>query len=93
MSIQICNTNNIELDNQRIELVDTEGRKHGLYVTQSHAGTVVYSALINGGLDCKEYKMPHARYSLTHDAPRSGSAGLSEFEADIRALTQMMEVC
>lgn len=86
MSIKICTNNNIELDNHRIELADADGRKYGLYVTQRREGTVVYSASFAGGIGYKEHKMPHARYSLTHEAPLSGAAGLRQFEADIRDL-------
>ena len=86
MSIQICTNNGIELNNQRVELADEQGQKYGLYVTQRREGTVVYSASFTGGLGYKEHKMPHARYSLTHEAPHSGAAGLRQFEADIRTL-------
>jgi hypothetical protein len=34
----------------------------------------------------KEHPMPHKRYSLVHDAPASGVAGRSQFEADVSAL-------
>lgn len=86
MSIQICTNNNIQLNNQRVELMDAQGRKYGLYVTQRREGTVVYSASFTGGLGYKEHPMPRSRYSLTHEAPLSGAAGLRQFEADIRAL-------
>ena len=86
MSIQIYTNNGIKLNNQRIELADKQGQKHGLYVTQSREGTIVYSASLTGGLGYKEHKMPHARYSLTNEEPHSGAAGLRQFEADIHAL-------
>lgn len=91
MSIQICTNNTIQLDNQRVELVNIEGNKDGLYVTQRRDGTVVYSASFTGGLGYKEYPMPHSRYSLTHPAPLSGAAGLTQFEADIRALIKSLQ--
>ena len=84
MSVQICTNNGINLDHEPIKLAD---RSIGLFVTQRKEGTVVYSAG-HGGSSYKEYTMPHARYSLTHEAPHSGSAGLLQFEADIRALIE-----
>lgn len=82
MSIQICTNNSINLDHEPVKLTD---RSIGLFVTQRQERTVVYSAG-HGGLNYKEYTMPHARYSLAHPSPRSGVAGVDQFEADIRAL-------
>lgn len=92
MSIQICTNNGINLDNQRVELPykDENGYKIGLFVTQRKDGTVVYSAGFMGKT-YKEHPMPHVRYSLTHEAPHSGAAGLTQFEVDIRALLAEMQ--
>jgi len=87
MSITINTDNTIEID----------GQQTGLRVTQRRGGTVVYSTS-HGGHDYKEHPMPHARYSLAHDAPRPlhatpelaakfpPSAGRNQFEADVRTL-------
>lgn len=75
MSISIDTSNRINLD----------GHSTGLAVTQRQDGTVVYTP--EGiGRPYAEHKMPHARYSLAHDAPASGAAGRAQFEMDIRAL-------
>lgn len=57
----------------------------GLAVTQNAIGTVVYTP---EGVSSryKEHKMPHVRYSLSHDKPASGVAGKSQFETDIKEL-------
>lgn len=63
------------------------GCRTNLAVTQNANGTVVYtpeSVLNNRAY--KEHAMPHKRYSLAHDAPASGAAGRSQFEADVSAL-------
>ena len=83
MSIQICTNNGINLDNEPVKLAD---RSIGLFVTQRREGTVVYSAG-HGGLNYREHKMPHARYSLLVEGTAfSGNPGLTQFEADIRSL-------
>lgn len=77
MSITIHTDNSVSLD----------GVATGLKVTQDRRGTIVYtpeSRLMKTAY--KEHQMPHARYSLAHDAPASGAAGRAKFEADIRAL-------
>lgn len=73
--LQVTTSNRVEID----------GQFTGFYVTQKASGTVVYSA-DQGGANYKEHPMPHARYSLAHDAPASGAAGRRQFEADIKAL-------
>ncbi len=77
--------------------IDLDSGPTGLRVTQKREGTVVFSAG-HGGVNYREYKMPNARYSLAHDAPRPQHAtpelaakfpppaGRSQFEADVRAL-------
>ncbi|MGB3290912.1 MAG: hypothetical protein WBA83_16695 [Burkholderiaceae bacterium] len=77
--ITITQSNRIEID----------GKFTGLYVTQKREGTVVYSA-DHGGANYKEHKMPHVRYSTAHDAPASGAAGRSQFEADVRSLLESL---
>lgn len=77
MSMSIDTANRISL----------EGRYVGLMVTQTRAGTVVYTPEDRlSGTAYREHRMPQARYSLAHDAPASGAAGRAQFEADIRAL-------
>lgn len=61
----------------------------GLQVTQTKAGTVVYTPE-RPGQHYSEHKMPQARYSLAHDKPASGAAGRAQFEADIRALLESL---
>lgn len=77
MSITIDSANRISIDNIRT----------GLAVTQASEGTIVYTP------ECIKtkyaiHKMPHVRYSLTHDKPASGVAGRSQFENDIRELLE-----
>jgi len=68
--------------------ISIDGRATGLAVTQLRDGTVVYTP--EGiGRPYAEHKMPYARYSTTHDAPSSGAAGRSQFEADLRALIKL----
>lgn len=79
MSITIDPANRIAIDNNQT----------GLAVTQNASGTVVYTP------ECisthyKEYKMPHVRYSLSHDKPASGAAGKTQFENDIRDLVKKL---
>ena len=65
--------------------ISLDGQQTGLAVTQRASGTVVYTP--EGiGRKYAEHAMPQARYSLAHNAPASGAAGLAQFEADIRAL-------
>jgi len=73
----------IQIDTANYIILD--GRSTKLQLTQRRDGTVIYSAG-HGGKDYREYKMPHARYSTSHDAPASGAAGRAQLEADIRAL-------
>lgn len=64
-----------------------DGSNTGLAVTQTSKGTVVFTPESRLSKQAyKEHAMPHKRYSLAHDAPASGAAGRSQFEADIRAL-------
>lgn len=82
--------------------IDLDGQPTGLRVTQRRDGTVVYSVGA-GGSNYREHKMPHARYSLAHDAPRPlhakpelatkfpPPAGRSQFEADLRALLASLQ--
>lgn len=77
--------------------IDLDGQRTGLRVTQRRDGTVVYSA-DHGGVNYREYKMPHPRYSLVHDNPKPmhatpelaakfpPAAGRAQFEADLRAM-------
>lgn len=75
MSITIDSANRISIDN-----IQT-----GLAVTQDGDGTIVYTP--EGVISrYKEHKMPHTRYSLSHDRPFSGVAGKSQFENDIKKL-------
>ena len=75
--ITIDTTNRIVIDGSRTNLA----------VTQNANSTVVYTpeSVLNKQA-YKEHAMPYGRYSLAHDAPASGAAGRSQFEADIRAL-------
>lgn len=68
----------------------------GLHVTQARAGTIVYTPEGAAG-GYKEHAMPHARYSLAHDAPRPlhatpelaekyKTAGRAQFKTDLLAL-------
>lgn len=75
--VQIDTTNRIIINGQRTALA----------VTQNGNGTVVYTPESRlSGQAYVEHKMPHQRYSLAHDAPSSGVAGRTEFEADVKAL-------
>ena len=75
MSMTIDSANRIAIDH-----IQT-----GLAVTQNAGGTIVYTT--EGVISrYKEHKMPHARYSLSHDRPFSGVAGKSQFENDIKKL-------
>ena len=80
MSITIDSSNSIAIDN-----IQT-----GLAVTQNASGTVVYTP---EGVSSryKEHKMPHVRYSLSHDKPASGAAGRGQFEIDIKELLERIE--
>lgn len=80
MSITIDSANRIAIDN-----IQT-----GLAVTQNASGTVVYTP---EGISSryKVHKMPHARYSLSHEKPASGAAGKSQFEIDIKELLERMD--
>jgi hypothetical protein len=62
-----------------------DGKNTGLRVAQARYGTVVYST---DGTNYLEHLMPHARYSLAHDAPASGAAGRAQFEKDILAMDE-----
>lgn len=81
----------LQIDTSNSILID--GRGTGLKLTQRREGTVIYSTS-HSGADYKEHKMPRMRYSTAHDAPRKPGeaydpekcAGLSELEADVRAL-------
>lgn len=68
----------------------------GLHVTQARSGTIVYTTESAPG-GYKAHTMPHARYSLAHDAPRPlhatpelaekyKTAGRAQFKTDILAL-------
>lgn len=79
MSITIDAANRIAIDH-----IQT-----GLAVIQNATGTVVYTP---EGISSryKEHKMPHARYSLSHDKPASGVAGKEQFEVDIKKLLEQI---
>lgn len=82
--MQIDTSNEIILD----------GARTGLKVAQYTDKTVVYAAAAGrpirnvdvGIQDSHKYVMPQSRYSLAHDEPGSGSAGRTQFEADLRRL-------
>lgn len=83
----------IQLDtSNRLLLSDEYGvlRDTGLGLAQRQAGTVIYTREDQGGY--KEHPMPHARYSTAHERPTkpdgtpTGAAGVSQLEADVRAL-------
>ncbi len=75
MSVTIDSANRISIDNIQTSLA----------VTQNAGGTIVYTP--EGVISrYKEHKMPHTRYSLSHDRPFSGVAGKSQFENDIKKL-------
>jgi hypothetical protein len=58
----------------------------GLVVIQNDDKTQVFKLDTVDGVDTEEaVKMPHPRYSLSHDKPTSGVAGRVQFESDIRA--------
>ena len=83
----------VDTDTGRITI---NGAFSGLHVTQARNGTIVYTPEgVPGGY--KEHAMPHARYSLAHNAPRPLHAtaalaekykttGRAQFETDVRAL-------
>lgn len=73
MSLTIDTTNRILIDNKQT----------GLAVTQNAAGTIVYTPE-SSNVSYKEHKMPHDRYSLSHDKPASGVPGRSQFETDLK---------
>ena len=75
--------------------ISIDGQDTGLGVTQRGSGTVLYrreiSELSARSLGCEpvryeEIPLPHQRYSLNHAAPLSGNPGLTQFEADVRAI-------
>lgn len=63
------------------------GQQTGLAVVQRKSGTVVYTPE-TASTRYAEHKMPHERYSLTHEVPASGAAGKQLFEADVAELLQ-----
>lgn len=71
-----------------------DGRDTGLKLAQRRDGSVVYTPENRlRGQAYKEHKMPHARYSLSHDAPTdprtgllTGAAGRAQLESDLRDL-------
>lgn len=75
-----------------------DGRDTGLKLTQRRDGSVVYTPENRlRGQAYKEHRMPHARYSLGHDAPTdprtglpTGSAGRAQLEIDLRELLTRM---
>ena len=69
--------------------IKLDGQSTGLLVIQKSDRTVVYVPESRiSGVRYKEFKMPSARYSLTHDAPASGVAGRADFERDLKALVE-----
>lgn len=64
---------------QGIVIDDTATR---LAVIQERDGTLVYDRYTG-----QTVVMPHDRYNLTSDRTVQGIAGISQFEADIRALS------
>lgn len=77
--IQIDTANRIRID----------GCDTGLALTQRASGTVVYTPE-GAGTSYREHQMPHARYSMAHDAPASGAAGRAQLESDVRALLERL---
>lgn len=75
MTIQIDHANRLHINNQPT----------GLALSQTRAGTVVYTPA-GVAQKYKEHTMPHARYSVAHDAPSSGAAGRLTLERDVRNL-------
>lgn len=72
--------------------ISISGRSTGLAVTQRRDGTVVYTKESPfTKAKYQEHAMPHARYSLAHDAPASGVAGRAQFEADVLALIESLK--
>lgn len=71
-----------------------DGKVTGLKLTQRREGSVVYTPESRlSGQAYREHKMPHQRYSLSHDAPTdprtglpTGAAGRAQLEADLREL-------
>jgi len=80
MSLQITTDNHIILDGQRIESLAVQQREHGtvLYIRESRELNREY----------REIALPHQRYSLAHEAPKSGNPGLIQFETDLRQAIQ-----
>lgn len=87
MSLTIYTDNSISIDNHPT----------GLKVVQVESGTIVYTPEnILTKTHYKEHKMPHARYTLSHDFPKSSSpnnpsVGRIQFEADILALVARLK--
>ena len=82
--------------------ITINGQFTGLHVTQARNGTIVYTPEgAPGGY--KKHAMPHARYSLAHDAPRPlhatpelaeqyKSAGRAQFKTDLLALLMSLKL-
>ena len=82
--------------------ITINGQFTGLHVTQARNGTIVYTPEGAAG-GYKEHTMPHARYSLAHDAPRPLHAtaelvekyktpGRAQFVKDIFELLPRLEI-
>lgn len=94
MSLQIATDNTIIID----------GQNTALKVTQTGQGTIVYTPESTfSARKYQEHSMPHARYSLAHDNPKTihataelsakfPVAGRAQFETDIRALLAQLSL-
>lgn len=71
--------------------ISISGQSTGLGVKQGPYGTIVYTLeCVFTGAKYKEHAMPHKRYSLAFDAPASGAAGRTQFEADVLELIKTL---
>lgn len=61
-----------------------DGKDTGLGVVQRKEGTEVF-VRETLGTKYRKIVMPHARYSLAHNAPASRVPGRTQFEDDVRA--------
>lgn len=76
----------IQINTHNQILID--GKRTGLSVKQLAHGTVVTHYY---GSEVFTVPMPYSRYSLAHDAPATGIAGLSQFERDVLSYVWEMQ--
>lgn len=62
-----------------------DGQPTGLHLSQGRTGTVVYSPS-RPGRPYRQHPMPATHYSTVGDLTRPGVAGVTQLEADVRAL-------